>query len=107
MPRVIIRPRAERDLIEAFDFIAERGGEERATMVLRRIARKMESQAHYPLAAQRRDELRPNLRSVPVSGYVIFYFPLPDGIQVSRVLYGRRDIEGLFGAEADDEDEGP
>ena len=104
MPRVIIRPRAERDLKEAFDFIAERSGEERAAMVLQRIARKMEAQAHYPQAAQRRDELRPELRSVPVSGYIIFYFPLPDGIRVTRVLYGRRDIEGIFETEPDDEE---
>ena len=103
MPHVIIRPRAERDLKEAFDFIAERSGEEWAGTVLRRIERKMNAQAHYPEAAQRRDELRPELRSVPVSGYIVFYFPLPDGIRVSRVLYGRRDIEGIFENEPDDE----
>ena len=104
MSRVIMRPRAERDLQEAFDFIADRSGEERAAKVLRRIARKLQAQAHYPLAGRRRDELRPELRSVPVSGYVVFYVPLPDGIRVSRVLYGGRDIEAVFADEPDDDD---
>jgi len=103
MPHVVIRPRAERDLQEVFDFIAERSGEERAALVLRRIARTMEHLAHTPHAAQRRDELRPALRSVPVSGYIIFFFPIPDGIRVSRVLYGRRDIDGIFEREPDND----
>jgi len=107
MPRVIIRPRAERDLIDAFDFIAERSGEQRAITVLQRIERKMQAQAHYPEAAQRRDELRPDLRSVAVSGYIVFFFPLPDGMRVSRVLYGKRDIEGSFETEPSDERQEP
>jgi len=35
-------------------------------------------------------------RSLPVGDYVIFYRPVPDGIQVIRVLHGARDIPTLF-----------
>jgi toxin ParE1/3/4 len=35
----------------------------------------------------------------PIGGfekYLIFYLPLPDGIDVIRVVHGARDIERLF-----------
>lgn len=28
--------------------------------------------------------------------YLVFYLPLPDGIEVVRVLHGSRDVEALF-----------
>jgi toxin ParE1/3/4 len=43
-----------------------------------------------------RDELIPNLRSFPVGNYLIFYKPLPDGIEVLRVLHGARDLPPFF-----------
>jgi toxin ParE1/3/4 len=33
------------------------------------------------------------LRSFPVGNYVIFYIPIPDGIEVVRVMHGRQDID--------------
>ena len=46
-----------------------------------------------PLAGRQRPELLPDLRSFPVGNYIVFYFPLPDGIEVVRVMHGRRDID--------------
>jgi toxin ParE1/3/4 len=40
-----------------------------------------------------------NLRSFRVSGfddYLVFYSPIPDGIEVYHVFHGARDLEGLF-----------
>ena len=37
-----------------------------------------------------------NLRSFPAKGYVIFYQPTDDGIEIFRVLHGSRDIQGEF-----------
>ena len=45
-----------------------------------------------PLAGRERRELRANLRSFRVGNYVIFYVPLPDGVEIIRVMHGRRDI---------------
>jgi toxin ParE1/3/4 len=36
------------------------------------------------------------LRSVTVGNYVIFYLPLPDGIDVVRVIPGMRDFKAFF-----------
>jgi toxin ParE1/3/4 len=52
--------------------------------------------AQTPELGRKRFELAPNLRSLPVGNYVIFYLPLPDGIQIVRVLHGARDIPALF-----------
>ena len=43
-----------------------------------------------------RDELSPDVRSLPFGRYVILYLPLADGIDVVRVLHSARDIEAIF-----------
>jgi len=45
-----------------------------------------------PLAGRERRELRTGLRSFAVGNYVIFYIPLPDGIEIIRVMHGRQDL---------------
>ena len=37
-----------------------------------------------------------DIRSMPVGRYVIFYLPLPSGIEIVRVLHGARDIESVL-----------
>ncbi|NET00841.1 MAG: type II toxin-antitoxin system RelE/ParE family toxin [Sphaerospermopsis sp. SIO1G1] len=43
-----------------------------------------------------RDELVVGLRSFPVEDYLIFYFPVENGIEIARVLSGYRDLEAMF-----------
>jgi toxin ParE1/3/4 len=52
--------------------------------------------ASRPLLGEACPRLRPNLRRFVVGGYVVFYVPLSDGIEVERVLHGMRNIESLF-----------
>lgn len=49
-----------------------------------------------PESGRKRPDLAPDLRSLPVGNQVIFYRPIPDGIQVIRVLHGARDIPAVF-----------
>jgi toxin ParE1/3/4 len=45
----------------------------------------------------RRSHLAPNLRMFPVYEYLIFYRPIDDGVEIARVLHGRRNItQGFF-----------
>jgi toxin ParE1/3/4 len=46
-----------------------------------------------PLAGRERPELRSDLRSFPVDNYIIFCMPLPDGVEIVRVMNGRQDID--------------
>jgi len=43
-----------------------------------------------------RDELAPGVRSLPFGRYIVFFEPVPDGIDVIRVLHGSRDIDASF-----------
>ena len=45
-----------------------------------------------PRAGRERPELQKHLRSFPVGSYVVFYIPLPGGIEIVRVMNGRQDI---------------
>jgi toxin ParE1/3/4 len=49
----------------------------------------------------KRNELMPSLRSFVVDRYVIFYLPIPKGIEVVRVLHGARDLNALFTDESE------
>jgi toxin ParE1/3/4 len=52
--------------------------------------------AEHPLLGRSRTELGEGLRSFPVGNYLIFYTPAADGIDVARVIYGGRDLPGIF-----------
>jgi toxin ParE1/3/4 len=53
--------------------------------------------AEHPLLGRSRPELGERLRSFPVGNYLIFYTPSADGIDVTRVIYGGRDLPEMFG----------
>ena len=36
------------------------------------------------------------MRMFPFKNYHIYYFSADEGVEIYRVLHGRRDIEGLF-----------
>ncbi|WP_271069055.1 type II toxin-antitoxin system RelE/ParE family toxin [Caulobacter sp. NIBR1757] len=67
------RPRAADALVRSFD--------EASSML-----------AEFPNAGPARDDLAPGLRSFAVYPYVLFYRPITGGIEVVRVLDGRRNI---------------
>ena len=54
---------------------------------------------HHPLAGRARDEIRPGLRSVLTSPYVIFYRVNAGVAEIIRILDGRRDIDDIFADE--------
>ena len=90
MPRIIKRPAAETDLDEIWWHIAQ-DNPINADRFLDRIQDSCHTLAGYPHMGVKRDELKPGLRSHPVGNYLIFYFPLADGIEIVRVLHGSRD----------------
>jgi toxin ParE1/3/4 len=56
-----------------------------------------------PLAGAERPDLRPRLRVFPgraaARSYVVFYYPLEDGVEVATIIHGARDYLGMFGRE--------
>ena len=53
--------------------------------------------AEHRLIGRPRPELADGLRSFPVGNYLIFYTAAADGIDVARIIYGGRDLPGVFG----------
>ena len=95
MPTVVVRPRALDDLAEIWAYIAE-NSPDRADAFVDLVNSKFQALSRRPGLGRRRPELAPNIRSLTVGRYVVFYLPLSRGIEVVRVLHGSRDIESIF-----------
>jgi len=94
-----ITPRAQTDLDEIWDYIAERNPDA-ADRVIDTILTRVRSLARFPLTGRARDDLRPGLRSSPVSPYVILFRPVDDTVTILRIIHGARDIPAVL---ADDD----
>ncbi|MBD2088320.1 type II toxin-antitoxin system RelE/ParE family toxin [Microcoleus sp. FACHB-1515] len=95
MAIIVKRPRAELDLLDIWDYIAD-DSFDRADEFLDRIEGTLQTLAQNPGIGRRREELLPRLQSFPIGNYVVFYQAIEDGIDVIRVLHGSRDIEAIF-----------
>jgi toxin ParE1/3/4 len=85
-------PQADSDLDSIWSFIAA-DSVRAADKQIARIGEVFGMLVQNPLAGRERRDLRQGLRSFPVGNYVIFYIPLPDGVEVVRVMHGRQDID--------------
>ena|ERR1700734_1285601 len=95
MPSVVVRPRALADLADIWAYIAE-DSVKHADRFAALINRQFRSVARQPHMGRSRPELATALRSFPVGRYVIFYVPLPKGVEIVRVLHGARDVESAL-----------
>src|SRR5439155_4986142 len=86
------RPQAEIDIASIWGFIADDSARAEDVMI-DRIDSAFDMLAQNPMAGRARNDLALELRSFPVGNYVLFYIPVPDGIEVIRVMNGRRDID--------------
>jgi toxin ParE1/3/4 len=83
---------AEIDVTSIWNYIAV-DNVKAADALIDRIERTFDMLAEQPFAGRARGDLLPKLRSFPVGSYVIFYFPIPDGVEVVRVMSGRQDVD--------------
>ncbi|WP_394753870.1 type II toxin-antitoxin system RelE/ParE family toxin [Crenothrix sp.] len=95
MPRLLQRPEAESDLDEIWWHIAQ-NNPNNADSFLDRIQKQCVVLVDFPNMGTSRDEVTKGLRSHPVGNYLIFYFPLEDGIELVRVFHASRDIDSLL-----------
>lgn len=95
MARVTRRPLAEDDILDIWTFIAEDSVRE-ADRWIDRLDESLALWATQPQLGRARDELSPGIRSLPFGRYVVFFAPLPDGIDVVRVLHSARDLDEQF-----------
>lgn len=95
MPRVRLRPEADRDLLELSTYIATdrpRAAKNWANRVDEVFVRLSE----YPGLGRERPDLGEDLRSFPIMSGVIIYRRLSDGVEIVRVLHESRDLRAQF-----------
>lgn len=99
--RVVRSPIVDRDLEEISDFIAA-DNPRAATRFLKAVEATFERLADMPGLGARWEEFKtpfPDLCYWPMPryrNYVIFYRPLPDGVQIVRVVHGGRILKHIF-----------
>jgi toxin ParE1/3/4 len=100
MGRIVQRPLALEDVGDAWWYIAFSSGSARADAWLDRLDETFRVLSEAPRIGRLRPEMMEGLRSFPSDKYIVFYFPLEDGIDIVRVLHGARDITfGYFDTE--------
>jgi toxin ParE1/3/4 len=92
---VVLSEIAQSDLTDIWAFVAQDDASA-AERLINRIREKCQMLATTPKVGRQRPELDPSIRGFPVGNYVVFYRERAAGIEVARVLHGRRDIQSLF-----------
>ena len=92
---IVYLPLAERDLLEALDYIAHTlEAPKAARELLAAFDETVRQIAAFPYACElyRTDRpMRDEIRKVPVKNYVLYYAVFQERVEVRRFLHGRRD----------------
>lgn len=85
------------DLSDIWDYYRKVAGRHTADKIIRDIHQACLLLEDHPFAGRARGEVRPGLRSVAASPYVVFYRVTNDVAEIVRVIDGRRDLDEIFG----------
>ena len=100
--RILKKPLARFDLIEQADYFEQASGIEKAEQFLVAAEKTFHQLALMPLMGSPCPCHNPSLsdlRQWRIKGFekhLIFYLPLPDGIDVLRMLHSSQDIEAIL-----------
>ncbi len=95
MSHYMISTTASRDLDEIIDYFTERdidAGERFITG----FNTKSHNLLQFPNMGRSYANLASSLRGLPIDGYIIFYRPVDDGIEIVRVVSGDQNLPALF-----------
>jgi toxin ParE1/3/4 len=93
--RYVINILASRDLNEIADRFAETNLEA-GEQFFSDFNRKCKQLVAFPNSGKSYAEIRSDLRGLSLDGYILFYRILEDGIEILRVVSGRRNFPSLF-----------
>lgn len=95
MSQYRISPSASRDLNEISNYFLERNitvGER----FFQEFSRKCQYLIQFPYLGKSYGHLLIDLRGLPLEGYIILYRVVGQNVEILRVVYGQRNLEGLF-----------
>jgi toxin ParE1/3/4 len=100
--RIRLAPQARADIDAIWLYMAQDSASHAiATRVVNSIADKFGLLARFPhLGKSLQSDLRPNVRTFPVSNYVIFYSVKPAEIRILRIIHASRDAQAVFSDES-------
>jgi toxin ParE1/3/4 len=84
-------PRAEEDIEQIGDFLAERNPAA-AVRLIDAFHEKWLRLTHFPYLGMERDDILPGIRHVVVGEYVALYRIGGKGIEIVRIFHGHRQI---------------
>lgn len=96
--KVKIYPTAKRDLLEIIDYLNTLSSPA-ALRYYDLLAEEIASLSHMPVRRPRPKDLAlaaKGYRYLIVADYLVFYVIVGDTVQIRRILYGRRDYQGLL-----------
>ncbi len=98
MSRIEKRPEAEVDLYEMWEYIAVDSPRD-AGLLLKKLDEVFNLLVDNPEMGRTREELGEGLLSFPIGRFVIYYRSMSgkQGIEIVRVLHGKRDVEAELG----------
>ena len=96
MKRVRFTAAARQDLREIWKYIERRGDAVAADSFADRLNERFVLLAQSPLVGRPRRDVEPECRSFPIGAYLVYYMPETGGIEVVRVLHGKRDQATAF-----------
>jgi toxin ParE1/3/4 len=91
----LINRLASQDLNEIADYFAAnnvKAGEK----FFQDFNRKCKQLVSFPNSGKSYTEIYPELKGISLAGYIIFYRILEDGIEILRVISGRRKLPAIF-----------
>lgn len=95
--RVVLRPSADRELRELYDFIADRDGLDRAERYIDRIERFVLGLDMFSERGTRRDDLGGGLRTIGFERRATVVFRVRDDVvEILHIAYGGRDLVALI-----------
>lgn len=97
--RILFAPEAQTDLLELYDYIAEKSDVTQALAYVERIEELCNSLQTFPERGSLRDDVRPGLRVMGFEHRVtIAFYIVTDTVIILRILYAGRDLGRLFGS---------
>ena len=95
MSRYVINVLASKDLNDIADYFTENNIEagERFFVAFNRKCKQLVA---FPNSGKSYDSINAELRGISIENYVVFYRLLEDGIEILRVIHGRRNFPTAF-----------
>ncbi|WP_071189857.1 type II toxin-antitoxin system RelE/ParE family toxin [Trichormus sp. NMC-1] len=95
MNRYVINILASRDLNEIAEYFSQ-NNLEAGEKFFQEFNHKCQQLVSFPNSGKSYSGIRPDLQGLLLEGYIIFYRVLDDGIEILRVVSGRRNLPSVF-----------